>query len=177
MTNIFFSSSKRPDWLCGPSSLRRVPAEERSMRKAILLTPTYCTTIHHYHKAPSLRARTYLLTYTMDQSPSLEASRFSASQEIPRILWHPKVHYSSHKCTPPVPILSQLDPVHTPTSHFQKIYINITIPSTPGSPKWSLYFRFPPNKTLYKPLLSPILCVQAGKCINQYIRTPFIRIN
>jgi hypothetical protein len=27
---------------------------------------------------------TYLLTYSMEQSPSLEANRLSASQEIPR---------------------------------------------------------------------------------------------
>jgi len=35
---------------------------------------------------------TYLLTYSMEQSPSSEANRFSASQEIPRILRKPKVH-------------------------------------------------------------------------------------
>ena len=46
---------------------------------------------------------TYLLTYYMEQSPSWEANKFSASQEIPRILWNPKVHYRSHKCPPPVP--------------------------------------------------------------------------
>jgi hypothetical protein len=50
----------------------------------------------------------------MEQGPSWEANRFSASQEIPRILCDPKVHYRVCKCTPPVPVLSQINPVHSP---------------------------------------------------------------
>ena len=76
------------------------------------------------------RTRDYLVTNSTEYSP-WEANRFSASQEIPRILCNPKVHYLIHKCPPTVPILNQPDPAHTPTSHFLKIHLNITLPSTP----------------------------------------------
>ena len=95
-----------------------------------------------------------ILTYSMEQSPSWEVNRFWASQGIPRILGNPKVHYRIHKCPPPVHILSQLDPVHTTTSHFLKIHLQIILPSTPGLPSDLLLSGFP-TKTLYSPLLYP----------------------
>jgi hypothetical protein len=91
----------------------------------------------------SLFILTYLLTYSMEQSPSWEANRFSASQEIPRILWNLKVHYRIQKCPPPVPTLNQLGPVHTPTSHFMKIHLNITIKSILHNILHKLIFMYP----------------------------------
>ena len=39
-------------------------------------------------------------THFVEPSPSWEANWFSASQEIPQVLWNPKVHYRTHKCPP-----------------------------------------------------------------------------
>ena len=100
---------------------------------------------YYYYYTYSL---THLLTYSMKRSPSWEANRFSASQEIPRILWNLNVHYRIHKCPPPVPFLSQIDPVRAPKSYFLKIHLNIILPSTPRSSRWSLSFRFPHQNTV-----------------------------
>jgi hypothetical protein len=52
--------------------------------------------------------------HSMEQNPSWETNRFSVSQEIPRILQNPKFHYHINKCLPPLPILSQINPIHVP---------------------------------------------------------------
>ena len=91
----------------------------------------------------------------MVQSPSWAATWFAASQEIPRISLNPKVHYRTHKRTPPVSILGQPNPIHMPTSHLLEIHPNIIHPSTPRSPQWSLSLRFPPPRPYTPPSPHP----------------------
>ena len=50
----------------------------------------------------------------MEQRPSWEANRSSATQEIPRMLWNLKIHYRFYNIPPPLPIKSKFDPVHAP---------------------------------------------------------------
>jgi hypothetical protein len=97
----------------------------------------------------------WLLTHSTKQSPSWEANRPTASQEIRRILWNPQVHYHIHKCPPPVPIMSHIYPVQAPhPTSWRYIlilpsHLRLSLPS-------GLFPSGFPTKTLHTPLLSPI---------------------
>jgi hypothetical protein len=54
----------------------------------------------------------------MEQSPSQELNSHWASQEIPCLLWDPKVHYHVCMCLPLVLILSHMHPVHFSHAHY-----------------------------------------------------------
>ena len=94
----------------------------------------------------------YIGLYLLTRSSGVLPEKLTGSQhgtKFPTFYGTPKVHFRGHKCPPPVPILSQLDPVHKPTSHFVKIHLNIILPSMPEFPNWSLSFRFPHQNPVY----------------------------
>jgi hypothetical protein len=72
----------------------------------------------------------------------LKKSTLAASQEIPRLLWNPKVHYRVYKGPQLIPILSQMNPVHTLPLYFPEIHSVIIFSSMSTSCKTSLSFRF-----------------------------------
>jgi hypothetical protein len=64
----------------------------------------------------------------MEQSPSWEANGFSASQDIPWILWYPKVYKRIHKIKP------QVSPLYDPWS---LIYSNTYSTYSKGTKKYN----------------------------------------
>ena len=84
---------------------------------------------------------TYLLTqWSRVLLEKLTSKLCSQSRNSPH-LWNPKVPHRTHKCPPPLPILSQLHSVPTTPSNFLKIHLNIILPSTSWSPQWPLFLR------------------------------------
>jgi len=69
----------------------------------------------------------------MELSLSSEADSHSASQEIPRLLWNPMVHYRVQKSSRSDPNLRQPNPVRPTDPYLLKAQLNVIFPSTPWS--------------------------------------------
>ena len=91
----------------------------------------------------------------MGQSPASEASRCSASQEVPCILWNPNVHYCiiQQPITSPYTEPNQSNPSPHPTSSISILIISSDV--LLGLPSGPFPSGFP-TKTLYATLFSPI---------------------
>jgi hypothetical protein len=75
----------------------------------------------------------------MELSPSWEGTSHAATQKLPNILWVPKVYYRVHKNPALVPILSQINWVHTTPSYLSKISLNIIFPPVSRSSLWFIH--------------------------------------
>ena len=106
--------------------------------------PTIIHTLYNHNSWRQKYQRVYLfctITYLLTPRSRVlleKLTGFAANQEIPRILWNPKVH----KRPSPVPILSQLHSVPTTPSHFLKIHLNIILPSMSWSPQWFILYNY-----------------------------------
>jgi hypothetical protein len=87
-------------------------------------------------------------------NPSWGAASCAAIQQLPSILWNPKVLYHIHKSPPLVPILSQINPVHTTPSYLRSILLS-HIHLRLGLPTGLFLSAFSSN-ALYAFLFSPI---------------------
>ena len=86
---------------------------------------------------------TYLHTYLLTPCSGVLLEKQTGSQLVKKF---PAFMEPKGSLPHSIPILCQLDPVHTPTFHILKIHPNIILPSTPGSPK--LAMNRPPNPNI-----------------------------
>jgi hypothetical protein len=90
----------------------------------------------------------------MELSPTREAANCAATQELLSILWNPRVRYRVHKSPPLIPVLSQINPIHTIPSYLSncKLYFNIVHPPKSRSSQWSLSFWLSHQYPIFMPL-------------------------
>jgi len=103
----------------------------------------------------------------MKHSPLWQADSGSAFQEILLLLWNPKAHYRVQNSPPQIPILSQMNPVHTFPPYFLKtasnvscLHLRLRLPSSflpSGFPTKILYAFYNLSHTCYMPRPSHLL--------------------
>jgi hypothetical protein len=85
----------------------------------------------------------------MELNITSEVASCSATQEFTNILWYPMIHYRVHSSPPLIPILSQINPVHTTPSYISKICFNISSNLRLGLPNGLILSGFPPKSYMH----------------------------
>jgi hypothetical protein len=108
---------------------------------------TYCMKHSFSWCAQSYSDSFELFTYSMEQSPSWETSVLGQSRYFPHFM---ELENSLPRLQDPAncPYPGSDQSSRCPTQHFLKSQLNIILPSTPGSTKWSLSPRFPHQDTI-----------------------------
>jgi len=112
------------------------------------------TNISPQHWAPNY----VLLLYSLTPQCRVHFEQLTGLQVVtkfPRISRNPVVHHSIHKCPPPGPIISHIQPVHFPNPTSWRSFLILSSHLRLGFPSGFLPSGFP-TETLYAPLPSPI---------------------
>jgi len=126
----------------------------RHMADMFLVNTYMHTFIHTYIRALLTYLLTYLLTHSIEQSPSSEASRFSASQAIPRFYWIRRFITAFTKARHlSLSWVRSVQSLAIPPTSWRSILI-LFLHLCVGLPS-NLFLSVFPTKTLYAPFLSP----------------------
>jgi hypothetical protein len=96
-------------------------------------------------------------TNSMKHNPSSKVNRWSASQDMPHILYNYNIrfHYHVHTNAPQDPILSHVNPISTLIFYIFGIHYSIIVVYTCSHLPSGLLFSGLPTRTLYAFLFSP----------------------
>jgi hypothetical protein len=119
----------------------------------------------------------HIWTYLLTPWSRILRDKLTSSQlvkKFPALYRNPKVNYHNYKIPPPVPIPSQINPIHAPLYHILKIYLNIILLSMTGFSKWSLSLRFPHQNCVS---ISPIPHMCYMPCLSHSFGKEYISLS